>query len=297
MNPIRLVTLLGLSAISGFYAEAAGPGFVLFGGGAAKDIVDSVEPAVHPITAPYYHEDSFVTSDVRAWYLHHDVPDNTLGGEIQVVALQLRLALTERLQLVAYKDGYTDINVGGTALDGSGWNDIAAGLKYKFLSDWEHNLHAAVGVGYEFRYGESSVLQNDDELRVWASINKGFEKWNFGGTVNYLRAVDEGQGTFGNADMVTWHAHVDYRLCDWFSPVVEVNGYHAVNAGPNVLPFHGIDAVDIGGGAGQPVYTAAIGFEARPWDRLALRVAYENDISDNVDLFEDRVTISAVLTF
>ena len=29
---------------------------------------------VHPVSAGFFHEDSFVTSDVRVWFLYHDFP-------------------------------------------------------------------------------------------------------------------------------------------------------------------------------------------------------------------------------
>ena len=88
---------------------------------------------VHPITAPFTHEDAFVTSDVRLWYLYHDIPTGgTLaGGAVQGVAAQLRLALTDTLQLVAYKDGYLDFDTG--LIDASGLADVAAGLKWNFI--------------------------------------------------------------------------------------------------------------------------------------------------------------------
>lgn len=270
--------------------------FVLFGGG-FKDLPEGARQVTHPISSPYGHEDSYVTSDIRAWYLHHSVDDDTLGGEIQVGALQVRLALTERLQLVAYKDGYTRMNFDGDALDGEGWNDVAAGLKYKFLEDWDYDIHAAVGVGYEFRVGESDVLQNDDELRVWGSLNKGFGDLHLGATVNYFRAMDEDEGPFGSADRLSWSLHADYRICKWFSPVLELNGYHVVDEGPGALPFHGVDAVNPSGGESEPVVTGAVGFEARPLNHLALRFAYETDLTDNVDIFDDRYTVSAVLSF
>ena len=53
--------------------------FVLFG---ENRLPEGARQVVHPISAPYAHEDSYVTSDLRAWYLHHSVDDETLGGEI-----------------------------------------------------------------------------------------------------------------------------------------------------------------------------------------------------------------------
>jgi hypothetical protein len=59
--------------------------------------------------------------------------------------VQARLAFTETLQLVAYKDGYIDLE--GDVVDTEGFNDIGAGLKWQFWRDVESNFYAAAGAG------------------------------------------------------------------------------------------------------------------------------------------------------
>ena len=284
---------LGLIAM-GSFVNAQG-GFVLFGDSAEK--VEAEQKAVRPISAPYFHEDSFVTTDLRAWYLAHDL--DTVEGDVTVAALQVRLALTESLQLVAYKDGYTNFDDAGAGLgDNDGWNDIGAGLKWAFLQDWENQLHAAVGVGYEFGFGDDEVLQDTDELRLWASVNKGFDKLHLGATVNYIIAEDNEDNALGNADIVTVHLHADYYLTEWLSPVVEVNGYFVQDAGSVNAPFSGVDAVSIGGGESEDTVTGGLGLELRPFcENSALRVAYETELSNNVGLFGDRWSFSAIYEF
>jgi len=69
--------------------------FVLFGRGDAEvPTVDQDHTFVHPISDPYFHEDSFVTSDVRGWLLYHDFPRSSAiaGGRAVVGAIQVRLA-------------------------------------------------------------------------------------------------------------------------------------------------------------------------------------------------------------
>jgi hypothetical protein len=292
-------SILSLTAASALTALLAGPAagqaadFVLFG--------DSVEAApetraVHPVTAPYFHEDSYITSDVRAWFVHHNFPSENLGGDAQVVAVQIRLALTQQLQLVAYKDGYTWFN--DDVVDDEGWNDLAAGLKYAFLQDAENDLFAAVGVGYQFAFGDESALQNDQEARFWASVNKGFGPLHLGATANYLLHTGDESAVVGSTDRITWHLHADYYVNEYFSPVVELNGYHVVSNGDNApLPFSGVDVANLGGGSNAAVVTMGVGAEFRPLESLGLRVAYEFPLTDNEDLFGDRITASAVFSF
>ena len=277
--------------------KAQHAGFVLFGDrNPQADKADAEHQFVHPLTAPFYHEDSFITTDLRAWYLNHDFPVSSpiAGGNAQAGALQVRLALTDRLQLVAYKDGYIDFNTG--LIDESGFTDIAAGLKWNWLQDWDRQFHSAVGAGYELKTGQGRVLQNDDEFRLWASLNKGFGKLHLGANANYFMAREKDRG-LGSSDRVSWHLHADYWTCKWFSPVLEINGYHVVDEGPPGLPFHGLDLVNIGGGQGEEAIALGIGGAFRPCKDLSLRVAYETPLTQEEDLFGYRWTISAVLSF
>lgn len=51
--------------------------------------------------------------------------------------------------------------------------------------------------------------------------------------------------------MITVHLHADYYLNEWFSPVIEVNGYFVTDEGPGAVPFSGVDAVSVSGGEGE----------------------------------------------
>jgi hypothetical protein len=293
------MALVGASVLAAMSASAmAVDGFTLIGERSeAAKAVGAERRFVHPVTSPYFHEDSFITSDVRAWWVYHSFPQSIAlnGGDANVYAVQLRLAITEQLQFVAYKDGYVDLDSG--LLQDNGWNDLAAGLKYAFLQDYQNDVHAAVGVGYQFAVGDPSVLQNDQELRLWASVNKGFDRFHLGATLNYLIHTGT-EDALGSSDRLFWHVHADYWVNQYFSPVVELNGYHTVNEGNNTpLPFSGADIANLGGG--DDLVTLGLGFEVRPIEdqRLALRTAYEMAISDGEDLFGYRWTTSLVWGF
>jgi len=276
-------------AVSSVQAQSAK--FVLFGDHNADGQAQAdADKFVHPVTSPYFHEDSFVTSDVRAWYVYHNFPGKVLGGEAHVAALQVRLAITQDFQLVAYKDGYTWLNA--DAIDQDGWNDVGAGLKWSFLHDYKSNFHAAIGAGYEFPFGESKVLQNNEEFRFWASMNKGFGPLHLGATGNVFFAPDSSQG-----DYLSWHLHADYFLCRFISPVVEVNGYHYFDEADGAGPASGIDVSNLGGG--EDVITLGLGAEVRPFQEidLSFRCAYELPLTDETDLYGWRLTFSAVYAF
>lgn len=305
MSVRRTLFAAAVAAIFSVPALGQSQGFVLFGDPDPQAAsLPAEQKFVAPITSPYYHENSFTGTDVRALFLYHSFPDDIAldGGHANVYALQVRVALTNNLQLVAYKDGYTDLESG--LLKDDGWNDVAAGLKWSFLQDYDRQLFAAVGVGYEFPFGDHDVLHNDDEWRVWASIDKGIDnKLHVGAVVNLFIADDEEStdpGDFGNAHLrLSWHLHADYYLCDWFSPVIEVNGYHTLDEGLEVLPFTGADVTNLGGDS-EDVITVGFGGEFRPMPgklNLGLRPAIDLPITDNEDLYGWRFTFSVIYEF
>ncbi len=260
------------------------------------------EKFVHPLTSPYGHEDSFVTTDARAWFAYQDFGQayGLAGGNAKLYALQLRVALTDQLQFVAYKDGYTDMDSGlnSSVNAGDGWNDIAAGLKYNFLQDWENQFHAAVGAGYEFSLGDDEPLHDDDEIRLWGSVNKGFGKLHLGSTFNYYWAPNKNRVEgLGDSDHLSWHLHADYRVLDWWSPVLEINGYHVINENSPGIPVQGVDLVNLGGDTSDSVITLGIGSEFRPIESIGIRGAYEMPINETDGLFNYRWTFSTVFSF
>lgn len=280
-------------------ASAQHANFVLLGEpNAAAAEVSASEKFVHPVTSPYFHEDSFVTTDIRAVYAYHNFGNNTLGGgDATVYAVQARVALTDSLQFVAYKDGYTDLDTG--AVRDAGWNDVAAGLKWNFIQDWDNQFHMAVGAGYEIKWGDGEALQNDDEWRAWASVNKGFDELHLGATLNYFwagRDEDTSNG-FGNSDRISWHLHADYYVNEWFSPLAEINGYHVTNEGQNALGYSGLDLLNLGGDKDEDVVSYAFGAEFRPMDNVAARAAYESELTNNEGIFGNRWTLSLILSF
>ncbi len=301
MIPVRtLLASLTLAALGGFATSASGQHarFVLFGESNEAGLAQPDEHKhVAPVSAPYYHEDSFNTSDIRAFFLYHDFPKSSAldGGSAKVYAVQVRLALTEQLQFLAVKDGYTDLDSG--LLQDDGWNDIAAGLKWNFLQDFENQLHAAVGFTYEIGVGDDQVFGEDDELRLFASIDKGFDRLHTGLTANLILPVGS-EDPLGDSTSLMIHARADYYLNEYFSPTVNLNGYFTLDEGDNTpLNFNGVDVANLGGGKSEDVITAAVGGEFRFIDDLGLRAAYEFPLTDNDDLFGYRWTLSAVYSF
>jgi hypothetical protein len=252
---------------------------------------------VAPVTSPYYNENSLVTNDVRAWFVYHKFNPGALGADANATdyAVQVRVALLDRLQFVAYKDGYLDFD---GAVNTEGWNDLAAGLKYQFVHDDEQHLYAAAGAGYEVRTGESDALQNDSEIRAWGSVDKGWDKFHAGATLNYRMSTSGDTDDNGNSDILSWHVRADYRLTEYFSPVAEINGYHIISDSASGIALNGADVLNLGATNADASITAGLGAEFRAGPDIAVRAAYEVPLtSNNSNLFGTRLTLSLVYSF
>ncbi len=86
-----------------------------------------------------------------------------VGGDYQVYAVQLELALNERLSINATKDGYIDFNPDSTLESTDGWANVAAGLKYAWLYEPDQRLASNFQLLYEIPMGNTDVWQGNGD--------------------------------------------------------------------------------------------------------------------------------------
>lgn len=253
-----------------------------------------------PVGSPLYFEDPFINSDLRFIYLWHDIPKSSQlrGGELNVYALQARLAITDRLQFIATSDNISHLT-GPIIEDATGYNDIAIGLKYALLVDHQNDFLLSTGLRWKLSNGHAKVLQgNVDELSPFISAYKGWGKWNFIADVAGRIAMDEHRGNH----VLSWNFHVDYEVCKHFFPMLEIHGLHYLSSGDRLpLDVGGLDYANIGSAdvAGRNVYWGGIGFRVPIVEHLSWGAVYEFPLQDpqNNDIFEQRVTTNVILTF
>lgn len=129
------------------------------------------------------------------------------------------------------------------------------------------------------------------------SVDKGFDRLHLGCTFNYFWATGE-EDAFGDSDRLSWHVHADYFVTDWFSPVIEFNGYHTTDSSSTApVGFTGVDVANLGGGQDEDVITMGVGAAFNIWDNVDIRAAYEFPLTNDLDLFGDRITLSLVYSF
>ena len=64
------------------------------------------DSAISPVANPLFFESPLIQSEARPIFIYHNFDDKFIGGFARVYAVQLRWAVTERLAIIATKDGY-----------------------------------------------------------------------------------------------------------------------------------------------------------------------------------------------
>jgi len=276
---------------------------------------------VNPVTAPYLFEDPFITTGLYAWGLVHQFPRESVfqGGHITVAALAARVALTDRLAILATKDGWADLDPDLAILGHhQGFTNITLGVKYALIDDPEHQLIVTPVLRFETPAGSADVFQGHDQ-GIWLpglSIAKGFDALHLMAHVGAEIPNDMG----ANSTFMFYDLHVDYGLLEHFVPFVELNAFHYLSGGDGsrkvgtdagtltvkqatqalkLQPFEGLDYANLGSDNVGGHFIATLGIGARiPLGRHAsLGGAYEFPLTNRRDVFRQRFTASVTLEF
>jgi len=188
-------------------------------------------------TFEYLFEDPFITTGLTAVYVQQDYPIDSAfdGGEVQVYALQARLAITDRLAFIATKDGYARHKPGSAILDDQdGYFDVAAGLKYQLIDHPETQFAVAPAIRVEFPVGNKDVFSGHHHGLIIPSISfaKGFDKLHALGSAGAELSIDRDKGV----DFAFYNLQIDYKLARYLSPFVGLNGIYYFSDGDGSLP-------------------------------------------------------------
>lgn len=247
-----------------------------------------------PIGQPIYFESPFNDTGLRFIYLKHDFSEQSTmgGGDLQIMALQARLALSERLAFIATKDGYSILDAG--IVDDEGWNDLAFGLKYVLSSSRSQDFVLTPGLRYTARNGHSGILQGRaDEFSPFVSFAKGWRDLHLIGSTTLRVPLD---GDEGNV-VGHWDVHLDYdinpRQRAVFAPTIEVHGVHYLTDGATALNVGGLDYTNLGSQPAEDfVAWAGIGARLEIDQRFEFGLIYEFALTDpDDDIMDQRITL------
>jgi hypothetical protein len=274
--------------------------------------------AVSPVTNPLFFEDPHIRTEARPIFAYHHIGADLLdslglkgvgGGDVRVYAMQLRYAVTDRLAIIATKDGYTDIHFDHLpSLSKSGWNDLAAGLKYALIQDAEKDEILTAGVKIELPTGNERVFQGNGsgEWDLFLSGAKGYKNFRALGSVGWRIP-----NNFDDESSIAHYSlQFEYRTCKWFIPFVAANGITVVAAGNQSTladtgvgidgwKVEGFDLLNFGANNsdGFTQIVGGVGFRSQLCSWADLGFAYEKSLTTPKALFDDRFTVDFVIRF
>lgn len=277
---------------------------------------------IAPATAPYLFEDPFITTGVSAWYLWHQFPQSSplQGGHVNVAAVQARIAITDRLALLATRDGYAWTDPDLAILDPQdGLMDLGLGLKYLLVSLPEHAFYLSPSLRFDLPAGSRDVFQGNGDGTIMPGVSLAwglFDRVHILGNMGAQIPFDGGD----QASMLFWNLQMDIAVTRWLVPFAGLNAYHYVGNGNGNLKLktdlgnvplatatallgsdwvNGMDYGNFGNENvnGRSVVTLAAGARVPLGRHVSLSAAYEIPVSQNEDVIEQRVTTNVIFEF
>jgi hypothetical protein len=295
-----LVVVLGLGCVAGVWAGTPLDGKALVATPEKTLKSDWVSEAISPVTNPIFFESPFVQSEIRPFFMNHKIDKDfvTKGGDVQLYAVQLRWAITDRLALIAVKDGFISFSPKTGLTHEDGFADLAAGLKYEVIHDDAHQFILTPGFTLELPTGSPAVFQgvSTGEWNVFASAIKGFGKLHLTGNAG-LRLPNDWTEKTAQAH---YSFQADYSVCRWFIPFVSMNGFSILSTANKIaLNNEGYDLINFGSSAaeGRTSVALGLGFRSKIFTHVDIGAAYEKSVTSPHDLFNERLTLDTSFHF
>lgn len=263
---------------------------------------------VPPVTHFVLNETPFITTEVRPIYAHHVIPDKfaTQGGTIDAIALQGRVALTDRLAIIATTDGWADVHFNAVLPDTDGFLDIAFGVKYALVNDPKGGNILTAGLRYTVPIGDIKTSgidltgRGDGYLNPFLTGAKTWESFQAQASVGAQLALGK-----ENWSYIHTSGHLNYEIVDGVFPFVEANAILPIDGGnefpkgtPVFSKLSGADILDIGAPDPDPSFTLAAGARFRLTDNIVLGAAFESNVAKKVNsAFDWRATTDVVIHF
>jgi hypothetical protein len=275
-----------------------------------------------PIVAPYLFEDPFVTTNAVPYFLWHDFPEQSVfdGGSLYAAALQLRVAVTDRVAVIATKDGFVWNRNGQPLLeDSQGFMNVAAGVKVALWQDREAGWIVSGILRIELPTGSSDQYQGYGDGMALPSLagalRTGPLRWI--GDLGAQIPFDGGE----QSSSLFYHLYLGLDVTPRVQPFVQVSGLRWLESGDGSLPirlkhggtldlttvqgalgtgpFEGADVMNLGSEQvdNLDLLTAAIGVHVPLGEHVTLSVAYERPFTEPKGIFQQRITSALAIEF
>lgn len=277
--------------------------------------------ARRPISNPTLFDLALPQTQIHPLFALHHLPNSVrttlgdlpVGGHVEAYAVQLEIALTDRLSINATKDGYLRFRPDATLSETEGWANLAAGLKYAFVLDPAKRLAVTGQLLYEIPSGDRDVLQGEGDGIFIPSVNvlKLHNRWQFANQFGFQLPIDSDANTtsFFNSSSVS------YKLTERIFPMFEVNWFSVIDEGdgaqrfgkqvggllPAAATFEAFDLFNLGGSnadINRNLVTFAVGSRFRVCEMADLGFGWEFPVTEQKEsVIEDRFYIDMVIRF
>ncbi len=269
----------------------------LLGFGLIKRSDHCFDDFISPMTNPVFFEDPRTLTEARLIFINHQLPVALGDHSAQVLAMQVRAAITDRLSIIATKDGYI---FSQSPIVNDGAADITAGLKYNLLRDTCTGTLFSVGTTFEAPAGAVRSLQGN-----------GNGEFHFFGTGG-MRLGDSSHWISGSGIRIPvddtlenrvwyWSNHFDREVvADRVYAFTEINWYNWLSSGTAFpLPVEGGDLFNLGsvGVTGNDIVTQAIGTKFKPSGNIETGVAWEFPLTERRGVLDDRLTVDLIIRY
>lgn len=318
MKLTSIILTFGTSLVASVFAGTEAPIMTAN----SCEAADGFAAARRPMSNPTLFDLAVPRTNAHAIYIHQSLPSTVatagggsvdLDGSFDLYALQLEYALSERLSIVATKDGYVDFNPDATLSESHGFANLAGGLKYAFIFQPENGLAVSGTATVEIPTGSGDITQGSGD----GAINLIATGLKINGPLQLAGAAGVHVPFDNDASSTTSFVstHVSYEVHRLFTPLVELNWYHVINEGdggsrysnqlggavPGAIGFEGGDLLNWGASNGKDnadIVTLAAGFRSQLTDNLSAGAAYEIPLTDeNENFMESRITVDLIWNF
>jgi hypothetical protein len=277
---------------------------------------------------PYLFEDPFITTGAFAHAIYHGFPGDSVmkAGELYVLALQLRLAITDRLAFIATKDGFAWLRPGSNSAipDDEGFFDIAAGFKYALIDRPEDGFILTPSFRVDVPIGNNSVFSGNGSGVAIPAVSTGIAA----GPVNLIAGLGA-RLPFDNqkeSTSIFYNLHVETNALEFLVPFIELSGTtwtHSANGERRIdtktafgsLPigvaqdalaasldeqrFEGLDVANLGsaGVSGTTIMSLALGARVPINDNTSIGGYFEFPVTSRKGLFEQRAEVNVLFEY
>lgn len=261
------------------------------------------DSTIPPVLNPVFFEEPHIRSEIRPIFMYQNIHKNfaTAGGDLQLYAMEVRWAATERLGIIATKDGYVDGDL-GALMQQNGFADISVGAKYAVIDNREDRFVLTPGFELELPIGNRDVFQGSGkgEWDLFVAAAKGFDSFNLTANVGGRIPNDMSR----NTAQLHYSLQADKPLHRWFQPFVAANAFTTLNGARTTglasgLNTEGFDLINFGSGnaAGKTQATIGAGFRSRLKKNLLFGFGYEKALGAPKSIIDDRFTVDFVIRF